>query len=282
MGDFSHLINFLNDQNEERLRNNFLKAKGYEDPLSKNFGLNQWTERLQIDATDQKTSHLVSFLTIPSHLQDELIDIRSEELHKWISRYQWIRLPDVDSSFSNGELIACSDGLIWPSALTSTNLQQMDKFLIIYHSGVCEYGLGKEAVYIYEEEVYFDLIRIIGRLWQFLLFSKEFYQNYVFDNIPHYLCYVNIRGTQNALLGGLANGWNQPFGDPFRAYKPRCADIHLQIIKKVPVGISQEQIENIVRWFATRIDNAWGQFEPRCYVNKNRDSTLVYSSFCKI
>ncbi len=287
MGDYSQLINLLNDKNEEKLRKNFLKSKGYGDPSCEDFGLNQWTCRLQSDVRNSQTEiqpktiitpdHFVSFLLLPSYKQDEIIDTNSQKLRDWISQYPWIKLPYLDSPFSTGHLFACSNGLIRLETQDYPSLQKLDQFLVLSRNGVIEYGVGRGVVLSDQNEVYFSLIHIVGRLWQFLLFNEDLFKEFLIEHIDQYYLYINIRGTQNALMGGLAEGWRQPYTNIITAYSPRCVDNNLQIVKKIQAGLSQPEIEDTVHWFATRIDNAWGQFEPRCYVHKNINASQPFA-----
>ena len=48
--------------------------------------------------------------------------------------------------------------------------------------------------------------------------------------------------------------------------------IHLEGLEELrSTDTSENNISEIVKRIATRVDNAWGQREPRCYNHVNRD-----------
>ena len=280
MSGFAELLKFLKQQQEESRLQQLLEAKGYANSQNDDFGLNQWTSRLISQRTPildesqqaviEQPNHLVSFLSIPASWDEECIDTNSEELRDWISGYQWQDIPSVDHPFPQGRIQACSEGLLLPQWLEMSNKGWLEAFIIIHRDGICEYGIGRKAYSLFENDTIFQLILIVGRLWQFLKFVKDLHELISPNKNPENLIIVNIRGTEKALIGNLADGWNEPLSRSFDSYRPKCTEKHMQIQRKISLGFSENEIKDIVRWFATRIDNAWGQFEPRCYVSKKR------------
>jgi hypothetical protein len=142
---------------------------------------------------------------------------------------------------------------------------------------VVEFGIGREAYTLTEKVVIFNFITIVSRLWQFLVFTFDLYHQFYPDIQDGVLLFLNIRGTDRALIGDLAEGWQQPGYHLINPYNPRCLDKHLQIRKQISSPLPTGGIEEVIQYFATRIDNAWGEFEPRCYVHEKRDASKPFA-----
>ena len=288
MGGYTELVKFLKEQSEESRIKEFLKAKGYDNSLNDDFTLNLWTNRLITrprhtqdepqETVIEEPDHLVSFLSIPANLQADCIDTNSDEFREWISSYQWQNIPGVNYPFSQRKIQACSEGLLLPEWKETSTEGWLKSFLLVRRDAICEYGIGGKTYYSYNDDVIFQLIQIVGLFWQFLIFLKDLNQKFLIDKNSENLIIVNIRGTKNALMGNLAANWNEPTIRSFNAYRPRCFDKHLQFQRTVGFSSSAHDIEDIVHWFATRIDNAWGQFTPRCYVHPNVDRITTICS----
>ena len=83
-----------------------------------------------------------------------------------------------------------------------------------------------------------------------------------------------MKGTEGALLHNLGVGWTEPKESGRRAYRPTCNIPNVQVIKELRnATIDAADIAKIVREVATRVDNAWGQREARCYNNIKHDPT---------
>ncbi len=283
MSEYNELLMLLKLQNEEKKTERFLEAKGYINPSNEDFGLNQWTCQLvkkRINSQNQEIDqpiHLVSFISIPADWQDESIDTNSENLRNWFSEYKWHNIPGVDIPFSQKRIQACNEGVVLFQSLESSIEDGLDEFLLIRRDGVFEYGLGKKGYYLFEKDIIFQFIQIIGRFWQFLAFIKDLQEMYFQSKNAETKIVVNLRGTEKALLGNLASGWNEPISGSYESYRPKCIEKNLQIKRNNLLCSSDDNIQEIVRWFATRIDNAWGQFEPRCYVSRKHDETTPFA-----
>lgn len=287
MSGYAELLMFLRQQEAELKLQRLLEAKGYANFQNDDFSLNQWTCRLitrrsgtQDETQDpeiEQPDHLVSFLSIPACWLEECIDTNSEEFQNWFSGYKWQSIPNLNHPFPQGKIQACSEGLILTQGLEPSSKGWLEAFLLIRRDGICEYGIGRNAYHLYEKDTIFQLIQIVGRLWQFLSFVKDLHELFLQNKGSEIKIIVNLRGTKEALIGNLAEGWNEPASRSYDSYRPKCIDNHLQIQRKISPGISGNDIQDIVRWLATRIDNAWGQFEPRCYVNKKLDETQPFA-----
>jgi hypothetical protein len=287
MSEYAELLMFLKKQQAEEKLSRFLEAKGYADLQGDEFGLNQWTGRLQTRYSHkqeqnqptriEQPEHLVSFISIPDDWQEECLDPNSKEFRQWLSGYQWQKLPRINHPFSQPSIQACSEGIILTNWEDISRKIFLEAFLLIRRDGICEYGFCKNAYYTHEDGTYFQFIQIVGCLWQFLAFIKDLQKQNSMQKVPETHIVVNLRGTKDAYLGDLAEGWKEPSNHSFDSYRPRCIDKNLQIKRRISTGDLTGSIEDIVLWFATRIDNAWGQFEPRCYVHQDIDETQPFA-----
>jgi len=173
---------------------------------------------------------------------------------------------------------ACSEGLLLPRWIHGSNEELLEKFLLLRRDGVFEFGLGREAYSYYEDLTVFQLILIVGRLWQYLVFVNDICQGFFPESPNETLYIINIRGTENTLMGNLAEGWKQPIPpNSYNSYSPKCLEKHIQIRRRVSYKDIDSDVEMIVRWFALCIENSWGQDEPRCYVHPNDDESQSFA-----
>lgn len=286
MSGYSDLIALLKQQQEDRKTLRLLEEKGYANPQADNFGINQWTSCLlprtrkdddpQLAASVQP-EHLVSFLSIPVGLPADCIDTNRKELHDWISGYQWQFISSVNSPYPQARIRACSEGILLPKWVETSDQSLIEAFLLIRGDGIFEAGNGRNVYSIYDEGSVFQFIQIVGLLWQFLVFIKDFYRANIPGKNLDTLIILNMRGIKEALLGDLAEGWRDPLWPPYDSFRPKCPDKHLQIRRMISMETLENGIPDVLRWFATRIDNAWGQFEPRCYVRRDLDETQPFA-----
>jgi len=289
MSGYNGLLSLLRQQKEELKLEHFLEVKGYSDPQCDDFGLNQWTCKLIMGHTSSQEksqdleisqpAHLVSFLSVPIDWQEESIDTNSEDLRNWLIEYKWLDISGSrsQSPFSQKRIQACTEGLIQFQLLETSMEGGLEEFLLIRRDGVCEFGIGKNGYLLYEKDTIFHFIEIVGRFWQFLTFLKDFHEMYFNNKNTGIKIILNLRGTKNSLLGNLAEGWNEPITSSLNSYRPKCNEKHLQIKRNILPNCSDYDVRDIVRWCATRIDNAWGQFEPRCYVSKELDEATPFA-----
>jgi len=281
------LLTFFTHKYRELQRQKLLRSKGYIDPTDADFCLNQWTRLLgprSFDRNDGKQNfpemnpdQLVSIIGIPDNWAEQMIDTDSPALHTWLESNKWTYCPALASPFRHSRVQACSEGIILPQWFHSETDKVLEGFLLIRRDGVVEFGLGQDSYILREEDVIFRLAYIVGRLWQFLGCSNDLFADFLTNKPGSISYFLNVRGTRNALLGDLAQGWKEPYGNGFDAYRPRCVDKHLQIRLTIPYEEIKKEIETIVRWFATRLDNAWGHFEPRCYVHQDVDEAQPFT-----
>ncbi|MBI1880882.1 MAG: hypothetical protein HYR94_22110 [Chloroflexi bacterium] len=282
-----NLLTFLTHKYQELQQQHLLRSKGYLDPTDADFCLNQWTRLLVPRSVNRKNKEqkfpeidpkqLVSIVVIPDNWAEQSIDSNSLALRTWLESNKWVYDPALSSPFQHPQIQACSEGVILPQWFPSETDKVLERFLLIRRDGMVEFGMGQETYFLHEEDVIFKLAHVVGRLWQFLGCLNDLFADFLTNKPKNILCFLNMRGTRNALLGDLAEGWKEPHENGFDAYRPRCLDKHLQIHLTIPYEGIKNEIETLVRWFATRLDNAWGHFEPRCYVHQNVDKAQPFT-----
>lgn len=287
MSDSTEILEHLRQGQAETRLQKFLEAKGYSNCLADEFGINPWTCRLSyrpLNPEGETPVHrskcpdrFVSFLAIPLITKDAVTDFDAAQLHRWTSDFSWQSPPELDPPFSYLKYQACSAGIILPKWPMTEGSETLESFLLIQRDGTIEFGLGQDVCSGYQNEAYFQFIPIIGRFWQFLHFVSHILAKAFPENLDGILLLLNLRGTENALLSSLAEGWAEPRFESIGSYRPKCLEKHVQVRKKVTPDLLANDIENLVHWFATRVDNAWGAFEPRCYVHQNWDPAQPFA-----
>ena len=254
----------------------YLSSQGYHDPSSNEFADNTYTKRLGMAITGAEgqelvqASHYVTFITCPDLLADDLLDTSAEELWSWLEpnsrRYQ----PDPDAIFMPLNKRMTLDGIILTDQEyyhRGAKSKFIPRFLRINRNGYIELGCTlarKEG-----NDVAFAYMPMIGHFWQFISFVVELYRRAAV--YTPFKVMLNMKGTEGALLYSLGVGWIEPF-DKVREYRPRCPEANIQVIKVlISADLSDNLIAELVKEVAERVDNAWGQREPRCYNHAERD-----------
>jgi hypothetical protein len=287
MNEPEDLLHLLTVARQERQHYQLLKSLGYLDPSADHFGLNKWTQLLYLDRSNEEHTmqkfplnapkHLVSMLAIPSDFTELDLEVGSQTFREWLASLKWEYCPLLESPFRHCQPQACSEGILLPAWVNSERRSVLEKFLVIHRNGVVEFGLRKDISFHHEEEVVFKLIQVVARIWQFLGFYTDLSREFLENQAASTTYLVNIRGTRNALLSSLAEGWPDPRIGISGWYNPRCPDNHLQFSRVTEASNHAEDTEALVHWFATRIDNAWGHFEPRCYVHVSVDASQPFA-----
>lgn len=254
----------------------YLSFQGYDDPSSTEFADNTYTKQIGTVVTGEtgsevvQASHYVTFLACPDMLEYDLIDTSREELWSWLEpndrRYQ----PDSGGIFLPLNKRTTLDGIILTDEryyLREAQTKFTSRFLRINRNGYIE--LGCNLAVKRENDIAFAYVPMIGLFWQFIGFVTELYRReavYTPFNVM-----LNMKGTEGALLYYLGEGWLEPF-DRTREYRPRCPEPNIQIIRPMrSADLSDDLIAEVVREVARRVDNAWGEREPRCYNHADYD-----------
>jgi hypothetical protein len=256
----------------------YLSSQSYSDPSSATFAENIYTKQLGMRARGEQitsvyevpASRFATFVACPDFLTDDLIDTGKDELWNWLDPNSKRYPPDLGGMFLPRDKQATLDGI----KLTEENYfppdsqrKSLKQFLRINRNGYIEMG-GSFAMK-YNDDVYFAYIPIVGFFWQFLGFVSELYR---LEGLHSpFKVMLNMKGTEDALLYNLGKGWLEPLDD-MREYRPLCQEHNIQIIKQLrSSAVDDSAIAEIVKGVASRIDDAWGQRETRCYNNPQFD-----------
>ena len=256
----------------------YLSSQGYIDHSSASFADNAYTKNLgllirhRVETREMvHASRFVTFISCPSTLTDDIIDTLKDELWNWlepnIRRYQpapgLIFLPPVKTTTLDGIMLAEYNYRIGDNDTGYTEF-----FIRINRNGFIELGCSLASQN--EDKIGFAFVPMIGLFWQFVCFVNELYIREGM-HMPFKIM-LNMKGTEGALLHNLGAGWTEPHDTSRRAFRPTCNIPNVQIIKELrSPAVDTGDIAKIVQEIATRVDNAWGQREARCYNNIEHD-----------
>jgi len=150
-----------------------------------------------------------------------------------------------------------------------TRPEFIERFLRINRNGYIE--LGCNLADQKGDDIAFAFVPMIGIFWQFLGFVTDLYR-LEGVHMP-FKVMLNMKGTENTLIYNLGKGWREPYDKDITMYRPTCLDTNIQIIEELrSADVDESNISEIIKRVATRVDNAWGEREPRCYNNATHDS----------
>lgn len=256
----------------------YLSSQGYTDPSSTEFADNTYTKRLGLtvdreDGNQQvvQARHFTTFVAYPSILTGELINTSGEELWTWLDPNGRRYPPDPGGIFLPTGKRTTLEGVLLVDERYRTGgavPEFIDRFLRINRNGYIELGCNLASQR--GDDIVFAFVSMMGIFWQFLGFVRDLYRRERV-HMP-FKVMLNMKGTENALIGNLGEGWLEPYERDTRVYRPTCLETNIQIIEELrSADADDNNIGEIVRRVATRVDNAWGQREPRCYNSADRD-----------
>lgn len=256
----------------------YLSSQGYGDPSSNAFAENTYTKRLGLTIHRERGLHLeivqaghyATFVACPNVLTDDLIDTSKDELWNWLEPNSRRYPPDLGSIFLPTDKRTTLEGIVLEDEkyrIGDTRTEFIERFLRINRNGYIE--LGCNIADQEEDDIAFAFVPMIGLFWQFLSFVTDLYR--LEGVYMPFRVMLNMKGTEGLLLYNLGEGWLEPYGS-MRPYRPTCLEPNIQIVKELrSANMDEDTISGIVKEVAVRVDNAWGQREPRCYNNANRD-----------
>jgi hypothetical protein len=185
--------------------------------------------------------------------------------------YSWLKdparkyAPIADATGFPGEPKAMHNGVI----MAETNYRNgrgLRRYLCVERSGIVELGLGASVCQTLNDEKGYLLTPIIAGVWHLLGFVSDFYAHVHQDR--RFTLLLNMRETQNALLGGLADGWCHPWASS--DWKPRCQEANIQIRHdELGPTLDADGAKDIAIEVAYGIESAWGaggpSTFPRCF-----------------
>ena len=256
----------------------YLSSQGYADPSSSTFADNTYTKRLgfiirgrEVNREIVQAHHYTTFVAYPNILTDELINTSREEFWNWLDPNSRRYSPDSGGIFLPTDKRTTLEGIVLLDEryrIGDTRTEFIERFLRINRNGYIE--LGCNLANKQGDDIAFEFVPIIGIFWQFLGFVTDLYR-LEGVHMP-FKVMLNMKGTENTLIYNLGEGWREPYDRDINMYRPTCLDTNIQIIEELRgADVDDSNIAEIVKRVATRVDNAWGQREPRCYNNANRD-----------
>ena len=255
----------------------FLSSQGYTDISSPAFAQNAYTKRLgmimrsdEADLEVVQAYHHVTFVAFPSIVEEDLINTSKDEFWQWLDpnvrRYQ----PAPQIIFLPVNKRTTLEGVCMEEWYHYEGKQAnfVRRFLRINRNSYIEMGLTSLAT-TYEGNIAFAFASMIGAFWQFMNFVRDVYSRE--GMLMPFKVMLNMKGTKNSLLYDLGHGWRDPF-DALSRHRPQCLEPNVQIVKELrSVSIDDDTIASIVKEFATRVANAWGERIPRCYNYSGQD-----------
>ena len=124
-------------------------------------------------------------------------------------------------------------------------------------------GLGRDVTFGDDPDG-FLLIQLVGRIW----ISATRYAAAVekFDLKGPFRAVLGLRGTDNTALGGLANGWAEPWSGMYDFDEiPRCAEPNILLSLELGRWPTGEAIGHLAFMLGDWIEDSWGM-EKRRYV----------------
>lgn len=149
---------------------------------------------------------------------------------------------------------------------------QWDQYLTLHRSGALELGLSSAAVTETEQRSYFHLVPIVGRAWTSLLLYRHAIEHW--SLVGPWQVALALRGTQDALLGGLARGWTDPDITRMSGRRaPRCGSpglLGLWEVEQWPE--TDDEIRQLAFRLVAWIEDAWGVTERRYLIGQGESA----------
>ncbi|MDO8731448.1 MAG: hypothetical protein Q7L55_02595 [Actinomycetota bacterium] len=205
------------------------------------------------------TDVTVQVLLMPADPEADAFPI-GETTHQWISEIDAINLDAMRFKLP-GEAHRSAHALVLSHRY---NDDRWSSYVAVHRSGAVEWGLGADGGWTRETRDAVPIRRIalsptVARVWATLRLASMVQTSYAIAG-PYNLV-VGIRGTYQAELGSLGEGWAEP-GDFQNRVRP-CPERHLlwQIeIEELP---DEEVARQIAYSIGDRIEDAWGVKQRR-------------------
>lgn len=131
--------------------------------------------------------------------------------------------------------------------------------LSIHHSGAVEVLVGRGLAWERGDHKVFSLVGIVGYVWNalaaWLVFSE-----WLGAELPWEVS-VALVGTENARLGGFAQGWRDPDDPMGPAF--RCHEHGLLLQREIHSPLDAEGVRQLAFGIGNQVEDAWGSKRRR-------------------
>lgn len=258
----------------------FSVISGYLNPADPAFGRNDWSSNLgEIRRFEGKPGEVkaYSWLALLVELVSEQtfeIDLASEveQLPKYRPSgekpHERFMVPERAKTTINS--VVLFDPLRYSSSLWG-------RYLRIEKTGEMEYTDSYYTYFTYQDMRSFRYIQVIGTVWQFLHFAKDWLADHGYEAGVRF--FVNLVGTKDTILTDFAaepgegrEHWREP-GSRETAWPERsllelkCPDPNLQMQYNLVIGnLNEESSGSIIKNVAQQLGLAYNhQSAPRCF-----------------
>lgn len=243
----------------------------YTDPLSPNFGRNEWSAKLSehrwgrdVKSDDVKAFSWLSLIIEPASNEPISIDIATQK-----ERIPELKKPRPNEPPHEKYLIPVYSRTTINSLLfydeENNNRDFWKGYIRLDKFGNLEYADSKAVFGEYSGIRHFRYVQIIGTIWQFLFFAKEILTSAGYEKGVRLL--VNLVGTKDTILADFSterSEGKQPWLDPFtpggygregHLFDLKCPDQNLQIESYLVIGMLDNNmaiqvVEDVARQLA--------------------------------
>jgi len=233
------------------------------------FGTNFLARRISLtpehgapDAAAVRT--LATICAVPRGSYTERVD-SLQTLARWLETPRVYTPPgrfvptDISLFNSNGVVRAELDHLV------KEGERVWQSYVFVGRDGYME--AGQNGGFRWKGRTYFQYVPMVAwieRYWGLLAEMSK-----VLQDVPRYHVALNIAGCSGAELATFGDHWLDPASDDYRFHNdrvPSCIEDVVQISRPYDASMS---VDDIGRWFAERIANAFGFGEARCFNHEN-------------
>lgn len=222
------------------------------------------------------TDVTVQVLLMPGDPEADAFPI-DEATHEWLSGIDSIqleamrlKLPDEARRSAHALVLAHrSDDDRWSS------------YLAVHRSGTLEWGLGADGGWTRQDRDGASICRIalsptVARVWATLRLASMIHTGYAVAG-PYNLV-VGIRGTHQAQLGSLGEGWAEP-GD-FQNHVRPCPERNLRWQIELDELPDEAAAQRIAYSIGDRIEDAWGVTQRRYLAHRGPHEGMLDPRSC--
>lgn len=148
-----------------------------------------------------------------------------------------------------------------------------EHYLAIHRTGAIEHGMGRDGGGSWRtkesEERSFNLVTIVGRIWNVLTLAIEASSRY--ELTGPWEVSVSLINTSGALMGNVALGWKD-LNDWWAGDRPpRCKELNLLLRLEVTEWPDPDGVKDLAFKLGGMIEDAWETKNRRFLVNAGRE-----------